>query len=138
MVNPATRSITTLVIGFLIASVACSGESSETSISNTASPTATTSVLEGIEIVETIPPTAEGEEPEPLNSDGPLRGGVLAAPVFSCAIADPAIDAAAESLVINYPVVVTEIHAGLLRLNDDPNAPVQLELAASYEVQEQG
>ena len=138
MVNPATRLIAALVIGFLIASIACSGENSETSIPNEAAPPATTSVLEGVEIVETIPPTAEGEEPEPLNSEGPRRGGVLASPVFSCGIADPAIDGAAEWLMVDDPIIVTEIHAGLFKLSDDPNAPVQLELAASYEVQEQG
>ena len=138
MVDLAIRSIAMLVIGFLIASVACRDESSDTSIPNDDAPPAATSVLEGIEIVETIPPTAEGDDPKPLNPDGPQRGGVLAAPVYQCAIADPAIDEAVERLTIDDPIIVTEIHAGLLKLSDDPNAPVQLELAASYEVQEQG
>ncbi len=52
--------------GLLIASLACTDDDIPTT------PTAaTTPILEGVEIVKTIPPTAEGDEPEPLNSNGP-------------------------------------------------------------------
>ncbi len=122
----------------LILQIACTAGTTEDSspVLETIEPT--TSILEGIEIVETIPPTTEGDEPEPLNNDGPRRGGVLAVPAFSCSIVDPAIDGAAEFLHIADPIIGTEIHAGLFKLSDDRNAPVKLELASSYEVQELG
>ena len=138
MVNHATRSLAALVIGLLIASAACSSKSTETSTPNEAAHIAPTSVLEGIEIVETIPPSPETEDPEPLNSDGPRHGGILAAPLNWCPIHDPAIDPALTRFSVVSVPLVTEIHAGLIKLSDDVNAPVQLELADSYEVQENG
>ena len=97
-----------------------------------------TSILEGIEIVETIPPSPEGDEPQPLTNDGPRRGGVLAAPMMGCTSPDPAIDGATLLRSIERLPLVTEIHAGLMSLNDDPNSPVEFNLAESYEVLEQG
>lgn len=127
-----------MLMSSLILQVACTagttGDSSP--VLETVEPT--TSILEGVEIVETIPPTAEGDEPEPLNAPGPRRGGVLAAPLVWCKIPDPAIDGAVEaSSIISLPLV-PEIHAGLMKLSDDPNAPIQLELADSYNVKENG
>ena len=99
---------------------------------------APTSLLEGVEVVETIPATEVGDEPQPIGVDGPSIGGVLAAPLYWCQIPDPAIDVAIEGISIASAPLVTEIHAGLTRIVDDPNAPVQLELADSYEVKNQG
>ena len=121
------------LIGLSVVLVACTGQDVPTT------PTLVpTSVLEGIEIVKTIPPTTEGDEPEPLNPEGPRRGGVLAAPLSWCPIHDPAIDSALGFFGINSVPLVTEIHAGLTRLSDDANAPIQLELAESYSVLENG
>ena len=128
----------TMLTSSLILQVACTvgttGDSSP--VLETVEPT--TSILEGIEIVETIPPTAEGDEPEPLNTTGPRRGGVLAAPMTWCPIHDPAIDSSLGLFGIDHLPLVTEIHAGLTKLSDDVNAPVQLELADSYDVRENG
>lgn len=146
VVNPAKGTFRTVLIGPMLATFVCllslqASCTSETPSSTTAKPETIetqSSILEGVEIVETIPPTAEGDEPEPLNQDGPRRGGVLAAPAFSCSIADPAIDGAAEAMWIDDPSIVTEIHAGLFKLSDDPHQLVTLELVSSYEVREQG
>ena len=73
------RTIFISLMGISIASMACTNEGVPTT--TTAPPT---SVLEGVEIVKTIPPTPEGDEPEPLNQTGPRRGGVLAAPMSWC------------------------------------------------------
>ena len=83
------RTIFIALIGVSIASMACVGE--DLPSTPTAAPT---SVLEGIEIVQTLPPTEEGDEPEPLNQAGPRRGGVLAAPMSWCPVHDPGIDSA--------------------------------------------
>ena len=127
-----------LSLGLLFTATACADDESATRPSTSESAATPTSVLEGVEIVETIPPTLEGDEPKPLNSDGPQRGGVLAAPMSWCQIPDPAIDGAVEASSINHLPLAPEIHAGLFKLSDDPNAPVQLELAASYDTRENG
>ena len=76
------------------------------------------SLLEGVEIVRTVPPTAEGEgEVRALNQSGPRRGGVLAAPMVFCNPPDPAIDSASDRLDLSSPPLVTEIHAGLTRIS---------------------
>ena len=96
-------------------------------------------LLEGVEIVRTVPPTAEGEgEVQPLNQSGPRRGGVLAAPMAWCPIPDPAIDDAYEVVSLSSTSLVTEIHAGLTRIVDDPAAPFELELADTYDVDLEG
>ena len=127
------RTIFISLIGISIASIACANEGVP---STAAAPP--TSVLAGVEIVKTIPPTAEGDDPESLNPDGPRRGGVLAAPLSWCRIHDPAIDAALGAFIIESAPLVTEIHAGLTKLSDDANTPVHLELADSYDVRENG
>ena len=122
----------------LLAAFGCSGADDPDAKPNGEPVETSTSLLEGIEIIETIPPTAEGDEPQPLNQEGPRRGGVLAAPSDWCRIADPAIDGAIEGFGITDMPLVTEIHAGLMKFSDDPNAFVQLELAESYGIQENG
>ena len=116
------------LIGLLLVPIACSGEDTgtfnddlETSVvEETVEPTS--SVLEGVEIVETIPPTAEGDEPEPLNSAGPRRGGVLAAPMSWCPVHDPAVDSSLQFFSLADIPLVTEIHAGLTKISDDANS----------------
>ena len=122
----------------LLAAFGCSGADDPDAKPNGEPVETSTSLLEGIEIIETIPPTAEGDEPQPLNQEGPRRGGVLAAPMAWCGVPDPAIDGAVEISSISHLPLVPEIHAGLMKLSDDPNAPVQLELAAAYDVKEKG
>ncbi len=55
-----------------------------------------------------------------------------------CPIHDPAIDSALGLFGIDDVPLVTEIHAGLTSLSDDANALVQLGLADSYGVLENG
>ena len=128
-----TSFVLSSLSGLLIASLACTDDDIPTTPA-----AAPTSVLEGVEIVKTIPPTPEGDEPEPLNQTGPRRGGVLAAPMSWCPVHDPGIDSALGFFGIDYVPLVTEIHAGLTRISDDVNAPIALELADSYDVQENG
>ncbi len=126
--------------------IACSSGESPTESAKTpdVEETATTdptvsSMMEGVEIDKSLPPTAEGVTiVEPLNPTGPRRGGVLAAPMASCPPPDPAIDAA--SLVLDWQTLplVTEIHAGLTRIVNDPVAPFEMELADSYNVSVDG
>ena len=97
------------------------------------------SMMEGVEIDRSLPPTAEGASiVEPLNPTGPRRGGVLAAPMSWCGDPDPAIDFASDYSSLNYAPLVTEIHAGLTRIVDDPVSPFELELMDSYNVSRDG
>lgn len=97
------------------------------------------SLLEGVEIVRTVPPTAEGEgDVQPINQSGPRSGGVLAAPMAWCPVPDPAIDDAYQRVALDSTSLVTEIHAGLTRIVDDPAAPFILELADTYDVDLEG
>lgn len=126
--------------------VACSDEESATEsavkseVADAVEPDPTvSSVMEGVEIVRTVPPTAEGEgDVQPLGRSGPISGGVLAAPSSWCGDPDPAIDFASEYSSLNYPPLVTEIHAGLTRVVDDPASPFEFELADSYDVSREG
>ena len=82
------------------------------------------SVMEGVEVVKAVPPTAEGVTiVGPLNPTGPTRGGVLAAPMINCPPPDPAIDTASVQFDFSSPSLVTEIHAGLTRIVDDSTSP---------------
>ena len=89
----------------------------------------------------------EREEVRELNRDAPLRGGVLAVPIEFCRVPDPAIDAASslkstgaashgDSMMAT--PLVTEIHAGLTRIVDDPVRLFELELAETYKVDDAG
>ena len=51
-----------------------------------------------------------------------------------CKPPDPAIDSASDRPDLTSPSLVTEIHAGLTRIVDDPTSPFELELADSYNV----
>ena len=125
------------VFGLALILAACSNEGSPTE-SPATSETADTverdptvsSVMEGIEVVKSAPPTAEGVTiVEPLNPTGPTHGGVLAAPMTNCPPPDPAIDTASVRFDFSSPSLVTEIHAGLTRIVDDSTSPYALELA---------
>ena len=92
-------------------------------------------MLEGVQVDKAVPPTVEGKTiVEPLNPTGPTHGGVLAAPMVTCPSPDPAIDTASDRFDLSSPSLVTEIHAGLTRIVDNPVAPFELELADSYNV----
>lgn len=96
---------------------------------------ARSSLLEGVEVDRSSPPTVEGETVvQPLNPTGPTTGGVLASPMLVCPPPDPAIDHASELFDFSSPSLVTEIHAGLTRIVDNPVAPFEMELADSYSV----
>ena len=92
-------------------------------------------MLEGVEVDKSLLPTVEGVTiVEPLNPTGPRRGGVLAAPMILCPPPDSAIDYASDRSELSSPSLVTEIHAGLTRIVDDPISPFELELADTYNV----
>ena len=117
------------VFGLALVLAACSNEESP----------AESVMMEGVEVVRSLPPTVEGESfVEPLNPTGPRRGGVLAAPMISCRPPDPAIDDASAWHDLSSPPLVTEIHAGLTRIVDNPVAPFEMELADSYNVSSDG
>ena len=125
-----------VVVSFvvLVLSFACTTDAPQVEPTSTSEPTSSP-LLEGIEIVKSPPPTAEGETIiEPLNPTGPQRGGVLAAPLLWCGSPDPAIDFASEYSTMNHTPLVAEIHAGLTRIVDNPSSPFELELADSYNV----
>ena len=131
----------TVVVIVVSLGFACSGEDGDVeSVSGNeggevVGTPARSSLLEGVEVVRTLPPTAQGEgEVQPLNKSGPRRGGVLAAPMTWCRDPDPAIDFASEYSSLNDTPLVTEIHAGLTRIVDNPRSPFELELADSYNV----
>lgn len=139
----------TLAVALVVVSLgsACSsgdvedelGIESEDGESEVAETAKRSSLLEGVEIVRTAPPTAEGEgDVQPINQSGPRSRGVLAAPMNFCKQPDPAIDSASDRADLSSPPLVTEIHAGLTRIVDDPTSPFQLELADSYNVNNAG
>ena len=121
--------------------VACSNEGSPTEsavasevVDTVEADPPVSSVMEGVEIVKSPPPTADGETVQPLNQRGPLSGGVLASPMIACPPPDPAIDHASAQFDLSSPSLVTEIYAGLTRVVDDSTSPFELELADSYNV----
>ena len=125
-----------VVVSFVVSvlSFACTSDASQVEPTSTSEPT-TSPLMEGIEIVESPPPTAEGETfVEPLNPTGPRRGGVLAVPTTHCPIPDPAIDSESALISLNFAPMVPEIHAGLAKIVDIPVKPFELELAESYSV----
>ena len=92
-------------------------------------------MLEGVEVDKSLWPTVEGVTiVEPLYPKGQRRGGVLAAPMVSCPPPDPAIDIASVWHGLSSPRLVTEIHAGMTRIVDNPASPFALDLAESYNV----
>ena len=137
----------TLVLTGLVAilCLGCSGRydvvepsGGDDSAEATATESPESSLMEGIEVVKSPPPTSESEMVvQGLNRSGPVSGGVLASPSPVCPILDPAIDAAAH-LSLASPPLVTEIHAGLTRIVDDPVSPFELELAESYNLSADG
>ena len=134
------------VFGLALILAACSNEESPTgsvvtseAADNVEPDPTVSSVMEGIEVVKEVPPTAEGVTiVEPLNPTGPTHGGVLAAPMTNCPPPDPAIDTASVRFDFSSPSLVTEIHAGLTRIVDDSTSPYALELADSYNVSADG
>ena len=101
------------VFGLALILAACSNEESPTGSVVTLEAAATvepdptiSSVMEGIEVVKSAPPTAEGVTiVEPLNPTGPTRGGVLAVPMINCPPPDPAIDTASVSVRFQFTIV---------------------------------
>ncbi len=141
----ASRILGLWTVAALLFVLACSEGDPEVDPEGAAAPNETarvestvSSLLEGIEVVKTPPPTPEGEVVEPLNQKGPRSGGVLASPMTWCPSPDPAIDDAYQRFALNSPPLVTEIHAGLTQIVDDPAAPIELALAESYQVDESG
>ena len=143
---PRLVQLTTVIAAVVLAlSVACR-EGATTEVAETASevePEATmsdvSSVMEGIEVVNSVPPTVEGETVlQGLDRSGPVNGGVLAAPMAWCPIPDPAIDDVYERVSLNSTSLVTEIHAGLMRIVDDPASPFELELVDTYDIDREG
>ena len=140
------ESVFGLVLMLTAFGVACSNEGAQTEsavasefVGTVEADPTVSSVMEGVDIVKTLPPTAEGEgDVRPLNRSGPVSGGVLASPMAWCPIPDPAIDDAYERVALNSTSLVTEIHAGVTRIVDDPAAPFELELADTYDIDWEG
>ncbi len=125
--------VTAIAFATSVTGLACSVEDSEP-----ASPERS-DVMKGVDVVKSSPPTVEGVTiVEPLNPTGPRRGGVLAAPMVSCPPPDPAIDIASVWHGLSSSRLVTEIHAGMTRIVDNPASPFELELAESYNVDSAG
>ena len=100
---------------------------------------AESSVMDGVEVVKSVPPTVEVETVvQGLNRSVPVSGGVLAAPMSRCPSPDPAIDDAYQLVSLDLTPLVTEIHAGLTQIVDDPAAPFELALVESYQVDQEG
>ncbi len=128
-----TRLSLLLVVVFVL-SFACTTDAPQVEPTSTSEPTSSP-LLEGVEIVDSLPPTAEGETiVEPLNPMERRRGGVLAVPTTHCPVPDPAIDSESALLSLNFAPMVPEIHAGLTKTVDIPVKPFELELAESYSV----
>ena len=97
------------------------------------------SLMEGVEVDRSLAPTVEGETVvQGLDRSGPVSGGVLAAPMQFCRSPDPAIDNASILHSLGSLSLVTEIHAGLTRIVDDPVALFEFELTDSYNVDRTG
>ncbi len=89
------------------------------------------SLMEGVEVVKTVPPTVEGETiVEPLNPTGPRRGGVFRTPSGNLLIPDPALFSPSSRI----EQLFGEIYSGLMRLTDDPNDALRTDLAERYTV----
>ena len=67
-----------------------------------------------------------------------LSSNVLYVDTVDCGVFDPAIDLWDTGNGIGSPPIVPEIHGGLAKFTDDPTQPVQLELATSYTVSDDG
>ena len=74
----------------------------------------------------------------PSSSQTGISKSVLHVDTVDCGVFDPAIDLWDTGNGIGSPPLVPEIHAGLARFTDDNNRPVELELASSYEVSDDG
>ena len=55
-----------------------------------------------------------------------------------CPPPDPAIDSAIDRFDFSSPSLVTEIHAGLTRIVEDPTSPFEMELADTYDIDQEG
>ena len=125
--------VTAIAFATSVIGLACSVEDSEPATPERSD------VMKGVDVVKSSRPTAEGVTiVEPLNPTGPRRGGVLAAPMTWCPSPDPAIDDAYQRISLDSTPLVTEIHAGLTQIADDPAAPFDYALAESYQVDQDG
>ena len=113
----------------------CSGrddavENSGDSVETPAPESSESSLMEGVEVVKTVPPTAEGGVVQPLNPSGPLSGGVFLTPSGNLLIPDPALFSPSGRI----EPLLGEIYSGLMRLTDDPNDALRTDLAERYTV----
>ena len=145
-VRLVNRFVSLMMCGLFLAGfgLACSGSETEIAtvevgiVEATVQPTPS-SLMEGVEVDKSLPPTVEGQAVvQGLNRSGPISGGVLAAPMIVCPPPDPAIDSAVDRFDFSSPSLVTEIHAGLTRIVDDPTSPFEMELADTYDIDQEG
>lgn len=94
----------------------------------------TTSLLEGVEIVETPQEVLvdDVDVEDPRSSEGPRRGGIFRTPSGNLLIPDPALFS--PSSVIE--PLLGEIYSGLMQLTDDPKDALRTDLAERYAVQD--
>lgn len=97
-------------------------------------PEPTTSMLEGIEVVET-PLQSVADDVDAQNSTSssePRRGGVFRTPSGNLLIPDPALFSPSSAI----EPLLGEIYSGLMQLTDDPNDALRTDLAERYTVRD--
>ncbi len=104
---------------------------------STRQPDLAVSATYGIEMPPTSEESASDNEPS-FDEDRRKRGGMMRLFTNYCTIPDPAIDRASAGLNFLTTPLVWEIHAGLMRVVDDPAATSRPELAASYSLKDDG
>ncbi len=90
----------------------------------------TASLLEGVEIVETPQESVavDSEDEVSTSGGGPHRGGVFLTPSGNLLIPDPALFSPSGRI----EPLLGEIYSGLMRLTDDPNDALRMDLAERY------
>lgn len=98
------------------------------------SPVSTTSVLEGIEVVETPlqPVEDDVEAKDSMSSGEPRRGGVFRTPSGNLLIPDPALFSPSGRI----EPLLGEVYSGLMQLTDDPNDTLRTDLAERHTVRD--
>ena len=122
--------------------VACSNGGDDAA-DNAGTPTVGTSIeVEVFEVGDELAPEEEKVAPGTelvVGREGPREGGVLVVPLGQgCGIPDPAIDLATWERDLWQVAIVSEVYSGLTRIVDDPNSPVQPELAETFKVRKGG
>ena len=130
MIDLCVKGVRCLVVVglFVLSALACGGNGDGDDVEST------TSLLEGIEIVETpLQSVVDNvESQDPTSSGEPRRGGVFRTPSGNLLIPDPALFSPSGRI----EPLLGEIYSGLMRLTDDPSDALRTDLAERYTVHE--